>query len=82
MVEQLRKMPSEQEWFEFKENNDCPDMIGKDISALANSAALKGKSHSYLIWGINDKTHEIVGTTFDWYVSKKGGEVIENWLRT
>lgn len=82
MVEHLRKMPSEQEWFEFKENNDCPEMIGKDISALANSATLKEKSHSYLIWGINDKTHEIVGTTFDWYVSKKGGEVIENWLRT
>ena len=38
-VNELRKLPTETQWLEFKHNNYTPDMIGKDISALANSAS-------------------------------------------
>ena len=44
LVNELRKLPNETQWVEFKHNNYDPHMIGKDISALANSAALYEKS--------------------------------------
>ena len=62
LVNELRKLPTETQWLEFKHNNYTPDMIGKDISALANSASLYEKSCAYMLWGIDDETHEIVGT--------------------
>ena len=43
LVNELRKLPSEIEWVEFKCNNKDPQMIGEYISALSNSAALCGK---------------------------------------
>ena len=80
LVEELRKLPYETEWLEFKHNNSDPDMIGERISALSNSAALEGKSSAYLIWGIADATQEIIGTTFDPQTQKVGQENLENWL--
>lgn len=65
---------------EFKVNNQDPDMIGKDISALSNSALLEGMEGSFMIWGVDDKTHSIVGTDFYPYLAKKGGENLINWL--
>lgn len=44
LVNELCKLPNETQWLEFKHNNYTPDMIGSDISALANSAALHEKS--------------------------------------
>lgn len=32
-------------------------------ASLANSAVLAEKSYAYMIWGVNDDTHEVVGTT-------------------
>ena len=43
LFHELRKIPHETEWVEFKHNNDNPDEIGEYLSALANSAALLGK---------------------------------------
>lgn len=81
LVIELIKYKNETNWFEFKHNNFEPDMIGKDISALANSATLVEKACAYMIWGIDDKTHEIVGTEQDQYTTKIGNEELENWLR-
>ena len=39
LVDRLRGYDSETYWFEFKHNNYDPEMIGQDISALANGAA-------------------------------------------
>lgn len=80
LVHELRKLPSETEWVEFKENNFDPQQIGEYISALANSAAMEGKAHAYMAWGIEDLSHEVVGTTFDPRKTKKGNEELENWL--
>ena len=49
LVNQLRSYESEATWFEFKHNNYEPDMIGQDISALANGAAYSEKSSAYMI---------------------------------
>ena len=81
LVNHLRSIPNETNWFEFKHNNYDPDMIGQDISALANGAAYAEKNCAYMIWGIHDKTHEIVGTEFDQYTLKVGSQEIESWLR-
>lgn len=82
LVNQLRLVKNENNWLEFKHNNYEPDMIGKDISALANGAAYSEKSCAYMLWGIDDKTHEIVGTDFDQHSLKINNQEIESWLRT
>lgn len=80
LISELRKLPKETEWLEFKLNVDKLEEIGEYISALSNSAALEGRSSAYLIWGIDDETHEVVGTSFDPDSEKKGAEELENWL--
>jgi len=81
LVNELRKLPNETPWLEFKHNNYDPHMIGRDISALVNSATLHEKSCAYMLWGVDDKTHEIVGTTYDFQTLKKGNQELESWLR-
>lgn len=68
----LASLSNEEEWLEFKVNNIEPIMIGEYISALSNSAALIDREKAYLIWGIDDKTHEIVGTNFNFKEAKRG----------
>ena len=80
LVNEIIKLPNETEWIEFKHNNEDPQMIGEYISALSNSAALNGKTNGYIIWGVDDNTHEILGTTFTPSSAKKGGEALENWI--
>lgn len=68
------------EWVEFKVGNEQPDLIGEYISALANAAAYCGKVHAYLLWGVDDQTHDIVGTEFRPLQKKIGNEELESWL--
>ena len=80
LVRELRQLPHETEWVEFKTNYNNPQDIGEYISALSNGAALNDKSTAYLVWGIEDGTHTIVGTNFSLHNEKKGNEPLENWL--
>jgi predicted HTH transcriptional regulator len=80
LLTELRNLPKETEWAEFKHQNDTPDEIGEYLSALANSAALTGKVTAYMVWGIDDKTHDIIGTTFSPSTQKIGNEELESWL--
>ena len=65
---------------EFKENNSNVEMVGSAISGLANSACLEDKTFSYLIYGIHDSDHEIVGTAFNPSIEKIKNENYLNWL--
>lgn len=78
LVLELCKLPQETGWVEFKHNNCDPKMVGEDISALANSAVIADRSYAYMIWGVDDNTHEIIGTKVS---LKKKRKVIKN-LRT
>ena len=80
LVHELRGLQSETEWVEFKENRAEPHDIGEYISALANSAALVGKAFAYLVWGVRNDDHALVGTTFDPHATRVGNEELENWL--
>ena len=77
---ELRKFPKETEWVEFKHNNDNPEEIGEYLSSLANGAALLGKVNAYLVWGVDNASHEVIGTTFDPAKAKVGNEELESWL--
>jgi ATP-dependent DNA helicase RecG len=80
LVNELRKLPAEAEWIEFKHNNADPQEIGEYISALSNSAALLKKVNAYILWGIDNNTHDIIGTDFNPSQKKIGNEELENWL--
>jgi len=82
LIEELRALPQEREWVEFKENNYNPQLIGEYISALSNSACLENKEYGYLVFGIENETHKIVGTTFKPREEKIGNQELENWLAT
>ena len=80
LIKELRRLPTETEWVEFKHNNSDPEEIGEYLSALSNAAALVGKSSAYMLWGIDDATHEVIGSTFDPHRARVGAEELENWL--
>lgn len=81
LIDRLRKKPSETEWLEFKVNRHSPQALGKYLSALSNAACLTGESRGYLLFGVHNDTHEVVGTSFDPYVTKgKGNQDLLLWL--
>ncbi len=82
LLEELVALPHETEWVEFKVNNAEPENIGQYLSALSNSTTLQDKQVGYIVWGVEDSTHEIVGTNFEPRSSKVGGQELENWLST
>ena len=81
LVSELRQLPHETEWVEFKTNRAEPQDIGEYISALANGAALNGKNAAHILWGIADGTHAVIGTDFKPEAAKMGNEPLGNWLR-
>lgn len=81
LLERLRAEPNEAEWLEFKANRYEPQALGEYLSALANSACLLGKSRGYLVFGVEDETSEVVGTSFDPATEKgKGNQPLSLWL--
>ena len=80
LLDELRSLPKETEWAEFKLNYSEPQEIGEYISALSNGACLHNQQFGYLVFGIEDETHEVKGTNFKPRQTKTGNEEIENWL--
>lgn len=80
LVRELCSLPGETEWLEFKRNRADEEQIGEYLSALSNSAALANKQHAYLLWGVDNETHCIVGTDFCPREAKVGNEELESWL--
>ena len=65
ILDELLSNP-ENECVEFKkaENNFDIDTLGKYFSALGNEANLKNKQYSWIVFGVDDKTHDLTNTTF------------------
>ena len=80
LVRELCKQSGESEWLEFKVNEHEPSEVGEYISALANSSALVGRPFGYLVWGVANDGHQVVGTRFVPRGKKVGNEELENWL--
>lgn len=73
-------LPKECEWAEFKLNYHSKEEIGENISALSNGACLQHQPYGYLLFGVDDKSIEVKGTTFHPKMFKVGTEELENWL--
>lgn len=81
LIDRLRALPTEKEWLELKRTRCAPQELGEYASALANSACLANKPRGYLLFGIDDSTHKVVGTQFDPYSAKgKGNQDLLPWL--
>ena len=81
LLQRLCAEPAEREWLEFKVNNADPNEIGQYVSALANSAMLADRDRAYLVFGVEDVTKRLVGTSVVLAKMKgKGSEGFQNWL--
>lgn len=81
LVDRLRFEPREGSTFEFKSNWDVPVDIGQYLSALGNSAVLARHDQAWLVWGVDNATHEVKGTTFDPFAAKgEGNQPLVMWL--
>ena len=82
LIDDLRALPKENEWVEFKSGNATThDKLGNYISGLSNSACLSNEPLGYLIFGIDDSTHNVVGTNYKFKNRKEGNEELEFWIR-
>jgi len=80
LIDELRALPAEPPWLEFKHNNTDPEMIGKRCSALSNAARIEGRDCAFMVWGIEDGSHQVVGTDFRPETKKVGNQILELWL--
>lgn len=58
----------------------APDDLGKYISALANTAVLKNIPYVYALWGIDSRSYEIIGTSYQPNTVTIDGLSLESWL--
>ncbi|MDE6439824.1 MAG: putative DNA binding domain-containing protein, partial [Bacteroidales bacterium] len=65
-LERLLNLPAEIEVVEFKkaENSFDDKMLGQYFSALSNEANLRGKSCAWLVFGIENGTHAVLGSNY------------------
>ena len=62
-------------WVKKAETNFDIDELGKYFSALSNEANLREREFAWMVFGVWDKKHQIIGTNF------KDGEVALNRLK-
>lgn len=82
LIDELRALPKENEWVEFKTGTATTnDKIGQYISAISNAACINNQSFGYLVFGIHNDTHNVVGTNFKLKNKKEGNQELELYLR-
>jgi ATP-dependent DNA helicase RecG len=73
-------------WLEFKTNFPDEevmfDILGKNVSGIANSCTYHKKEFGYIVCGVEDETLKEVGVDFDPFNLKKGNQDLEIYLRS
>jgi ATP-dependent DNA helicase RecG len=66
ILTELRALPSETEWVEFKaaQSSFSFKEMGEYFSALSNEANLHNKANAWLVFGVENKTHDIIGSHY------------------
>ena len=66
ILSELLSLPAETEVVEFKkaENGFGDQELGQYFSALSNEANLRGRQCAWLVFGVENKTHEVIGTNY------------------
>jgi ATP-dependent DNA helicase RecG len=81
ILDQLRRLPCEEATVEFKLNWDRPEDIGEYLSALANAAALEHHDRAWMVWGVENWSQKVKGTSFDPFSAKgEGNQPLIMWL--
>lgn len=82
LIEDLRALPKETEWAEFKLSTIKPqERLGEYISGLSNAACVNNQAFGYLILGVDDNDHSVKGTNYNFKNRKQGNEELEFWIR-
>jgi ATP-dependent DNA helicase RecG len=82
LIDELCALPKENEWVEFKTGNvTTNDKLGHYLSGLSNAACIANQSYGYLVFGINDDSHNVEGTNYRFKNRKEGNEELELWIR-
>lgn len=82
LIDELRALPKENEWVEFKTGTATTnDRLGQYISAISNAACIHNQDFGYLVFGIHDDIHEVVGTAFKFKNKKEGNQELELYIR-
>lgn len=82
LIDDLRALPKETEWAEFKLSTIKPqERLGDYISGLSNAACVNNKAFGYLILGVDDNDHSVKGTSYKFKNRKQGNEELEFWIR-
>jgi ATP-dependent DNA helicase RecG len=82
LIDELIALPKENEWVEFKSGDSTTnDRLGQYISAISNAACIHNQPFGYLVFGIHDGTHALVGTNYRFKTQKEGNEELELWIR-
>lgn len=80
LINHLLAHNTELSWIEFKKDNIDKDTIGILCSALSNSARIEGQDFGYVIWGVSDASHQIIGTQFNPESETINNQVLQLWL--
>jgi ATP-dependent DNA helicase RecG len=80
LLKSLCDLPRETPWVEFKLNKFDEEDVARYVSGLSNSAILSAERRAYLVFGVANETHEVVGTGLNLKAKKVGNEVFEHWL--
>lgn len=82
LVDELRALPKENEWVEFKTATATTnEKLGQYISAISNAACIAHEACGYFVFGVVDETHEIIGTTYKFKNRKEENQELELWIR-
>lgn len=82
LIDDLRALPKETEWAEFKLSTIKPqERLGDYISGLSNAACVNNQAFGYLILGVDDNDHSVKGTNYNFKNRKQGNEELEFWIR-
>jgi ATP-dependent DNA helicase RecG len=82
LVNEIRMLPRETEWVEFKASTIKPDeKLGDYISGLSNAACVNNQPFAYLVLGIDNDDHSVKGSNYNFTARKHGNDDLEFWLK-
>ncbi len=82
LIDALTARPKETEWLEFKHNFHSKEEIGERLLAVSNSAYLCNMPFGYIVFGVDDVSHHVIGTDLYGKLKMVGNEELESWLST
>ncbi|MDR1879245.1 MAG: putative DNA binding domain-containing protein, partial [Bacteroidales bacterium] len=82
LIDELLQYGKELSWLEFKRNDATENRkLGRYISGLANAANIARQPFAYLVFGIDNDSLNITGTTYTYEKRKEKGSELNFYIR-